>query len=270
MNWSLAVATNDEHLLNTCLLSSPDVGSASQVIVQRGYRSAALAYNGAIDAADSDIVVLAHQDVYLPPGWLGAMSRSLEWLEMHEIEWGVLGVCGLNQTGNWVGHVFCTGLMCPIGGPFAEPAGARTLDELLLIVRKPSGLRFDEALPGYHLYGTDICLEAAAMGLSNFAIPAFCIHNTNGYGMLPRDFWNNYLMLRKKWRSELPIKTPCTEITGFGLPAIRWSLKRGAAILTGKHRQNQRVDDPVSLYNELEMAGTTGLAKDAVEGMPAR
>ncbi len=39
------------------------------------------------------------------------------------------------------------------------PARVATLDELLLIVKRDSGLRFDPAL-GFHLYGADICIQA--------------------------------------------------------------------------------------------------------------
>ena len=40
------------------------------------------------------------------------------------------------------------------------PARAATLDELLLVIRRDSPLRFDPSL-GFHMYGADICLQAA-------------------------------------------------------------------------------------------------------------
>ena len=51
------------------------------------------------------------------------------------------------------------------------PAPVATLDELLLIVRRDSGLRFDPDL-GFHLYGADICLQASEQGLAVVALDA--------------------------------------------------------------------------------------------------
>jgi hypothetical protein len=45
------------------------------------------------------------------------------------------------------------------------PARVATLDEVLLVVRRDSPLRFYPAL-GFHLYGADICLQAAERGLA--------------------------------------------------------------------------------------------------------
>ena len=55
-------------------------------------------------------------------------------------------------------------------GPELPPQVA-TLDELLLIVRRDSGLRFDPEL-GFHLYGADICLQASEQGLAVVALAA--------------------------------------------------------------------------------------------------
>ena len=51
------------------------------------------------------------------------------------------------------------------------------LDELLLIVPRNTPLKFDSSL-GFHLYGADLCLQAAELGLAVVAIQAPCKHNT--------------------------------------------------------------------------------------------
>jgi hypothetical protein len=53
------------------------------------------------------------------------------------------------------------------------PARVATLDELLLVIRRDSGLRFDHAL-GFHLYGAEICLQARERGLAVVAIGTLC------------------------------------------------------------------------------------------------
>jgi hypothetical protein len=54
------------------------------------------------------------------------------------------------------------------------PARVATLDELLLVVRGDTLLRFDPAL-GFHLYGADICLQARERGLAVVALGACVI-----------------------------------------------------------------------------------------------
>jgi hypothetical protein len=49
-----------------------------------------------------------------------------------------------------------------------------------LIFRKKSGLRFDEELGGFHLYGADICLQAMQRQMPNFSIDAPVNHLSGG------------------------------------------------------------------------------------------
>lgn len=249
--WSVVSAVNNDQVLKSCLLSSPDVSLATEVLLQRGYASAALAYNEALDRASTDVVVFAHQDVYLPEGWLAKLQQALEWLSDHDPNWAVAGVWGVNRAGGRAGNVYCTGLGCALGKSGELPVAVRTLDELLLIVRKSSGVRFDGRLQGYHFYGTDLCLEAERQQKTCYALSVFCVHNTNGYGMLPWQFWKTYLWMRRKWKSRLPILTPCTEITAGGLPMLKWNLIQGINILLGRHHPGKRVADPVQLHREL-------------------
>ena len=235
---------NSEDVLQANLLRSPDARAAAETLFQSGYASAAAAYNAALDSATTDVVVLAHQDVYLPAGWLRRLEETLLVLSETDPAWGVLGVWGNTRSGHRAGHVYCCGLKKELGVDFDTNIEVMTLDELMLIVRKSSGLRFDPALRGFHLYGADICLEAGKQGLKCYAIPAFCIHNTNGYNLLPLEFWRGYLYLRKKWSSTLPIRTTCTKITWSCWPMLWWNVDRIANLMLGRHRPGKRLADP--------------------------
>ena len=255
MKWTLVSAVNNDKVLNSCLLQSGAAQAAVEVILQRGYADAAAAYNNALERATSDVVVFAHQDVYLPANWATEFSAVVEKLNVADPKWAVLGVYGVRQNGEHVGHVYCGGVERMLGQKFAAPQPVNTLDELLLVVRKSSGVRFDPVINGYHLYGADVCLEAQQRGYSVYAIPAFCIHNTNGYRTLPWAFWRNYLRLRRKWRNRLPITTSCTVITRWGWPAILWNLDRALNLALGRHRTGQRVPEPNKIYQSLAAAG---------------
>jgi Glycosyl transferase family 2 len=222
LSWSLVVAVNDDQVLESTLLASPAIDSDCEVIVRRGFSCAGAAYNSGLAEARNDIVVFAHQDVYLPATWLKNLAETLDTLEAAGSKWGALGCFGATQERppRLHGYCFSTGLRRILGKPFRTLTPAQTLDELLLVVRRSSGLRFDEQLPGFHLYGADICLQAAAHGLENFIIPAFCIHNANGIVRLPREFWCAYFYLRRKWRAALPVTTCCTTITAACMPMV--------------------------------------------------
>jgi len=140
-------------------------------------------YAEAMAEADGRLVVFAHQDVFFPPGWEQDFAKAIAMLERHDPNWGVLGSVGVptsattdsgwRAVGHWAG---------PAGYGRTEslPAVVQSLDEQWLCLRKESGLEFDPRLPGFHCYGMDICLSAAARGMHCYAIDAFVWHKRRG------------------------------------------------------------------------------------------
>ena len=173
MNWSLITASNDDTVLQSCLAGSPCV------------RCAGAAYNAGIRQSTGDILVFAHQDVYLPPEWYSQLAAAVSQLSQSAPNWAVLGVFGITCDSRPHGYMYCTGLQKVLGQSFSRPVPCASLDEVVLILRRSANLTFDEQLPGFHFYGTDICLEAQQRGLDSYIIPAFCVHNTEGMKFLP-------------------------------------------------------------------------------------
>lgn len=272
MEWTLVSATNDDEVLNACLLNSGEVESAAEVMLQRGFPSAAAAYNAAIDGAKSDLLVFIHQDVYLPEGWMRRVLDRIEALSRSDPQWGVVGVWGeARDPAGSAGFIYDGGWRRVLGNDFEGGIEVDTLDEVVLILRRSTGLRFDPGIPGFHMYGADICQESRRRGRKCYAISAFCIHNTSQYGMLPWQFWKAYLAMRKKWRDQLPIRTSCTEITYWCRPMMRWNLVRGINLATGRDKPPvKRVPDPRGIYHELLSSGAiTSLAPSGGSGLPS-
>jgi hypothetical protein len=256
MDCSVISAVNDNEVLKHCLLSSAEIELAKEIILQRGYASAVAAYNAGIEKAAADLLVLVHQDVYLPGGWLEGLARAVAALSEQDPDWGVLGVWGVRPSGEGAGFLYCGATRRVLGHRFDGGVEVETLDEVLLIVRKSSGLRFDQQLRGFHMYGADICLEARRRGRKCYAIAAFCVHNTNQYGMLPLQFWQGYLALRRKWKDQLPIQTTCIKITKGCWPMLRWNVVRAINLATGRDKPpTKRVQDPSRLYLQLIHSG---------------
>jgi hypothetical protein len=189
--------------------------------------------------------------VLLPDGWFDQLSRAITDLAATDPSWGVLGVLGFDVNGVARGAVYSSGLGRLVGIRPDSPVPVRTLDEVVLVVRRAAGLRFDEALPGFHLYGTDLCLEAARRGFSCYAIDAGCVHNSNGIALLPLAFWRSWFYVRCKWRTQLPVLTPCMPVTLWGLPAIRYFVTRPFRLLRFGRRVGTRADNAHDLLGYL-------------------
>jgi hypothetical protein len=196
-------------------------------------------------------VVFAHQDVYFPDGWFQSLARSIDALSSADPGWGVLGVYGVATSGEGAGFLYSTGLRSMVGRSLSMPVEVGSLDEVVMIIRRESGLRFDESLPGFHLYGTDICLEARRRGLRCYVVPGFCIHNSNGIAVLPVAFGQAVWYMRRKWKAQLPLRSPCILITWWSFPLWKHYLLGGLRRIFGGGRVGMRCDDPAALHARL-------------------
>jgi hypothetical protein len=211
MKCTIICASNCERTLQSNLLQSPYIHN-HQLIIKRGYKCVARAYNEAIKEAKNDIMVFVHQDVYLP--WKFFLSLSISIQELGMINWGIIGPAGRNLLGEYYGHILDRGKLW--GSPENLPAPVQTLDELLLVGKKSGAfkrLAFDEQIPNHHLFGSDICLQAKDAGFENYAINTFLHHNSTLGSDLPENWKDSARYIKEKWTSVLPIYSTC-EIIG--------------------------------------------------------
>lgn len=252
-NFTFAVAVNNRAVLRKNLYLSPGFlkNDKNQVLIKENYPSASLAYNSAIDEAENEIIIFIHQDIYLPENWFSDISRCLSYLEERQINWGVLGCFGSKKNAyGGLGRVYTTGLGVH-GKKITQPESVETLDEIILIIRKSSGLKFDPFLPHFHLYGADLCLSAKDKGMTNFAFQGFCIHNTNQLLNLPKEFYDCYRYIKRKWAKFLPIYTSCLTISCFDKELYRKQTREFFKKMLGKEGAPLlRIDDPRIVLGE--------------------
>jgi hypothetical protein len=193
---TIVTAVNNREVLDSNLLVSPCLNAdhARHIMVQEGFGSAALAYNNAIDRSQTDLMVFLHQDMILPIDWLVNFRDAVRYVEEMDPQWGVLGIYGMPVDGHGRGHLYSNGRGM-LGVPFVVPQLVQTLDEIVLVLRKSSNLRFDDKLPHFHFYGTDICMAAAKQGRNSY--------------------------VKKTWRQYLPIQTTCVRVTASDYPMYR-------------------------------------------------
>ena len=255
---TFVVAVNSRDVLERNLLASACfIGPQKhQVIIQEGFSSATQAYNNALDKCTNDIVVFVHQDLFLPDNWLSELGASLDFLAKSDPAWGVLGCWGHTQQGSGAGFVYTNGQGLD-GQSFEHPVPVQTLDEIVLILRKSSNIRFDERLPDFHFYGTDICMAAASAGKKCYAISAFCIHNTRWYHGYPEDFYRCYRHVKNAWSKFLPIQTSCIRISRLDKNYYKQRLRQAYRKLVGSDLQKgERAPDPHRIMREYEIVST--------------
>lgn len=253
---TFVVAVNNREIFENNLLASPCLrrAHAHEVVVQEQFVSATKAYNDALRRSSNDLIVFCHQDVYLPDAWPSDLKRALDYLDVYDPTWGVLGCSGMTVDRRHWRHMYSSGLGVS-GARLAHPEPVQTLDEIVLIMRKSSGLRFDEHLPHFHLYGTDICLRAAEMGMKSYAISAFCIHNTHQHLILGPEFYDCCRHIKRVWKDCLPIQTTCVRITKFSGPIYARRLRESyLRHIRQKEFGGMRVKDVRRLLEECGQA----------------
>jgi glycosyltransferase involved in cell wall biosynthesis len=251
-NLSIVVAVNNRRILQNNLLRSPALADSAhqhQIIVKENFSTAGAAYNSGLDEARNDLVVFIHQDMYLPAKWIGQLLEAIRTLDAAGENWGVLGCSGVvPEQHTVVGEMYSTGLGV-IGKRLDAPVPVDTLDEIVLVIRKSSGLRFDPDVPNFHMYGADICLEARSRGMGSFAFQGFCVHNTRQLLELPPDFKQAYRYVKRKWKRYLPIHTTCTVIERFDIELRRqWKDVLIDRLFNGPRVAAPRMDNPRSIF----------------------
>lgn len=211
---SLVTCVNDFQRYDSCVRSSfqeeQRTGKAELIPVDNASNSlsAPAALNQGRKKAMGKIIVFCHQDVIFPQKWIEKLFEQISIVEKTHKKWGVLGTFGVAKNGMFAGHI-----IDPSGHFYCLPlpAEVQSLDEHCLIIKRDSGLCFDENLGGFHMYGADICVQALAKGLSNFAIDAPVQHLSSG--KVDGNFVEATDRLYLKWKDKNPpltvIQTTC-------------------------------------------------------------
>jgi hypothetical protein len=257
---SVAAAVNKPEVLANCLARSPDVRAGRLPLRSySGFASAALAYNRGLDESEADIVVFAHQDVYLPEGFLDGLRIQLDLLDRRDPDWAICGVIGIDPEGRVRGQTWSSGIGKLVGEPLEEPAEVVTLDEVLLVMRKASGLRFDEAMPAFHLYAADAVQAARSAGIGAYAASLPIIHHSRPVVSLDAGYRAAYRHMQRKWRAELPLPNLVCPIHRSSLPLLHRDLR-----IRWRNRGRPRRPEPTS--DPSEIARRLGLEKHALAG----
>lgn len=192
-------ASHNEKVLQDNLLSS-SLFEYSEPQIMRGYNNIPLAYNSAI--LKDEPVCYLHNDIFLPDTFIKDIEESMKLLPD---DWEVCGIAGvtLNPGKQIHGYILDRGKVW--GRPIDTPVKVDTIDELLIITRKP--VKFDEQFE-QDFYAADICI-----GRNVYVISGFCHHNSSReFGGRTSSFFESENKFRIKHADRLPIATTCSLI----------------------------------------------------------
>lgn len=218
----VGVATHDTAIVDANLGVSPAIQEgAFRLFVEENAPSASVAYNRLLDRSTAPIVIFAHHDVYLPRGWDTLLRKRITELEELDPNWGILAPFGVGHDLVGYGPVWSSSLGDIVGRVALSAVPVQTVDELVIVMRRGAGLRFDESLPGFHLYGTDIVQASLAKGCGAYAMAMPVVHNDKFKGRLDDTFTAAYRHQSRKWRQRLPIYSPTTKISWHAMSLFR-------------------------------------------------
>ena len=139
------------------------------------------AYNGLnhiLNHAESEYIILCHQDVLLDFDGRALLDRRLRDLEVRDPFWALAGNAGGVASGN---------LAIRITDPHGSdqktheyPQRVSSLDENFIVLKSDARLAFSTDLSGFHLYGTDVCLLADVQGHNCYVIDFHLRHLSAG------------------------------------------------------------------------------------------
>jgi len=221
--------------------------------------SAAGAYACAMETASADILIFAHCDVYFPENWFERLDWEVDRLTRLDSNWAAAASGGITSEGEVVGRTWDSSL-APLfpesAGLFGKalkiPVPIISFDEMAFIVRRNAGVTFDPLVPEFHLYGTDIALEAQRQGKTCYGLDMPLIHNAKAQLSLGPDYVRSYNYMVRKWRDRLPVATACGLLTRnpFALPLRRLRIRYKALFRTSTY-STQRILDPCAKAREL-------------------
>jgi hypothetical protein len=171
-------------------------------------------------------IICCHQDVELIGDGAVELQAKLEQLSAYDPKWAVAGNAGIGPQG----------AAFRISDPTGEnqnsgtfPSLVYSLDENFLVFRADARTGLSADLGGFHLYGTDACLQAELRGLKSYVIDFHLRHHSPGavdesYFECLRRFEEKYSAAFKSRRLRTSVKT--AYITSSYWRAQWWNMKK--------------------------------------------
>ena len=212
MQFSICTLVTNNELYSTMVNSYKTAGfeNCEFLSIDNTNGNKACAYKGLnslIAQSQGKYIILCHQDIIIKDH-ISVLENCLDQLDSN---WAVVGNAGGISPGK-----FSLYLEIPDNGLInigTFPSKVQSLDENWMLLKSSSNLTFSSDLSGFHLYGTDICLQAKLHGYTSYVIKYLLKHE--GKGIQDPSFNECKNAISKKYstifRNEI-IQTTCCQI----------------------------------------------------------
>lgn len=139
------------------------------------------AYSGInefLKQANGKYIIICHQDILLLEDGLKELQSCIDSIDKIDNNWAVCGNAGAVGPNHIVYHVTYPGNLFMDKGKL--PLKVSALDENFLLIKNSANLRVSNNLSGFHLYATDLVLQAELNGYSAYVIPFNLLHKSRG------------------------------------------------------------------------------------------
>lgn len=155
------------------------------------------AFNLFLRQAKGKYIIICHQDILINEDDISDLRNRLKELDLKDPNWAICSNSGAAGPNHIVYHISYPekGLMSK--GRF--PLKVAAIDENFILVKNNALLKVSNDLSGFHLYGTDLCLQAALNGFSAYAIAFNLTHKS--FGNRDQEFYRIEKELVKKYDS---------------------------------------------------------------------
>ena len=199
MTIAVIIAVNDNEKFRDNVVASPGLRGVDVIPVYHARSAADAFYTGKAQTA-ADWILYCHQDVYFPEGSGPQIATIVATIPESEARSTLIGFVGVNAERQLVGLVYDR--PTNIGGNWLdgpESQAAHSIDELAVILHRDSDYRLDPAL-GWHLWATDLCLQALDRGHSGARVIRLpIVHNSTSPCSLPPAFLASAQVLFAKY-----------------------------------------------------------------------
>lgn len=193
--------------------------------------------------ARGDYIILCHQDILLNHDRIGQLEGCIAELDRLDPHWSLLGNAGGVHLGKIVHR---------ISDPHGEnlrtgdlPQRVQALDENFILLKRASNPGVSRDLAGFHMYGLDLCLQAALRGYHAYAVDFHLTHL--GKGNRDHLFYQQRDALIEKYRRVLApawLQTTCTALFVSGSRWLNRMLNRPTQLKWAKSYLKRRYRKP--------------------------
>lgn len=215
-NFAVVVPTTRDAQLRVNVECAPGLTEVdARVISVRHASSAADALARALEHVQEDWVLLCHQDVYFAHSFGTRLAALLDAIPADQRARTLIGFAGIGVDAATQSYAHA-GFVIDRSSRFDFPGSDAvvSIDELALVLPRESLLRIDPSL-GWHLWATDLCLQAICRHKffpRIVRLPLF--HNSHTDHTLPAAFHASAAALAARYADFGPIHTLCGVIDG--------------------------------------------------------